>query len=244
MVGWISEHQRFANSVDVYARHIGSDGSLIRNEFLVNAAQRPCATPAITSLPNDGFLVAWGEHDSVTPGAVWDIYSRVYGSTGPITSPSLLNTRQAGFQGIPKLASAGDLVLAVYRSAGGDGVGQGVVAQWLSAKGEHVDSEYVVNSKVNGDQLYPAVASDGTNRTLVVWSTFEGVNKGLDLAAQRFTRTEIPLAAPSAPYVFALSASWLQVTWADLAGLAVKNYEIYVDGSPAALNATTSPFSE
>jgi len=235
VIAWISEHQRFENSVDLYARIIGADGSLPGNEFPINVSQRPCATPALVGLPSGGFIAAWAEHDGQSKGTLWDIQSRVYGVKGPIFSPALVNTRREGFQGMPHLAVTDAGVLVVYRSGGGDGIGQGVVGRWLSLDGQVSGDEFVVNTQTAGDQLDPTVASDGVNRAVVVWSTFGGASKGMDLAAQRYSRSETPLLAPGIPYIFAASSSRLVLTWPELSGLAVKSFELYVDGSDTAI---------
>lgn len=238
-VAWVSENQRGVNSVDIYGRYVAASGDLVRDEFLLNVSQRVCATPALSALPGAGFLAAWGEHDNQSQGALWDVYSRVVSPTGPKGSPTLVNIRRDGFQGLPKLANAGDAVLAVYRSAEGDGVGYGIVGQWLGLDGTRLGPEFVVNTQVHGDQLHPSAASDGNGRVLVTWSTFQGISRGMDIAGQRYGRAEAPLTAPSAPYVFALSSSRLQVTWAELTGLSVQTYEVYVDGGATPVVSTT-----
>ncbi len=241
VVAWISEQQRGQNRVDVFARFLTATGAALQPEFPINVSHRPCATPALLGLSAGGFLAAWAEHDHETPGAVWDIQTRAFQSTGPISSPSLVNTRRLGFQGFPRLAADGDSVLVIYRSEGGDGAGYGIVGQWLTPDGQLVGDEFVVNTATTGDQMTPAVASDGAGRVLAVWSTFGGSARGMDLAAQRYSRAMATLAEPSAPYVFAASSSRLLVTWAELSGLPLKHYELYVDGaeSPVALTAST-----
>ncbi|HRI13468.1 MAG TPA: hypothetical protein PLX89_10715 [Verrucomicrobiota bacterium] len=244
VVAWISEHQRFENSVDVYSRLIPGAGAPEAAETLVNFSERPCATPAVVSLPNGGYLAAWAEHDSSVPGVVWDVYSRAVGpGGGAIGAGSRLNTRQQGLQSNPRLAATGDQVLAVYRSAGGDGYGDGVVGQWLTTDGAHVGDEFVVNSRTAGDQLTATVASDGENRIVVAWSTYNGVARGMDLAGQRYSRTETPLTAPSAPYVFAASSSRLVITWPELAGLGVYKYELLIDGQEPAIAVSGNQYA-
>lgn len=243
VVVWISEHQRSENSVDVIARKISASGAPLQNEFVVNVTSKPCATPTVAPLIGGGFMTAWAEHDFSVPGAVWDVVGRTYGVSGPLASPSSINTRRLGFQGMPKLAATADAVLAVYRSQGGDGYGSGVSGRWLSAEGEPTGEEFVVNTQTSGDQLTPTVASDGENRIVALWSTFGGSARGMDIAGQRFTRAAIPLDAPSAPYVFAASSSRLLITFPELSGLPIKQYELYLNESDAPIVVTSGSYS-
>lgn len=243
VIVWISEHQRSENRVDVYARRIAASGTPLDDEFIVNVTSKPCATPTVAPLSGGGFMAAWAEHDFAVPGAVWDVVGRTYSSNGPLASPGSINTRRLGFQGMPKLAATADCVLAVYRSQGGDGYGTGVSGRWLSAGGDPLGDEFVVNTQTAGDQLTPTVASDGENRVVALWSTFGGSVRGMDIAGQRFTRAATPLEAPSAPYVFAASSSRLLITFAELSGLPVKQYELYLNGTDVPVIVTSGSYS-
>lgn len=242
-VVWISEHQRSENSVDVYARRVTAAGTPLQDEFIVNVTSKPCATPTVAPLTGGGFMTAWAEHDFTVPGTVWDVVGRVYSPSGPLASPASINTRRLGFQGMPKLAPTADCVLVVYPSQGGDGYGWGVSGQWLSPTGAPLGDEFVVNTQTSGDQLTPTVATDGDNRIVALWSTFGGSLRGMDLAGQRFTRAATPLEAPSAPYVFAVSSSRLLITFPELSGLPVKQYELYINGSETPVVVTSGSYT-
>jgi len=237
VVVWVSEHQRQQNSVDIIGRAIQSTGVPTRDEFIINTAKYPCATPALASLSNGRVYVAWSEHSTDVPGAVWDVQGRILGPNGPEGESALVNSKRAGFQGFPKLASTGNRVLVVYRSDDGDGAGAGILGQWVDGAGGHVGTEFVVNSVVAGDQMHPAVGAEGSGRALVTWSTFGGISKGMDLAAQRFVDDTAGLIAPSSPFVFSTSSSKLLVTWAELSGLPIKQYELRFDGSLVSIPA-------
>jgi len=71
------------------------------------------------------------------------------------------------------------------------------------------------------------VAADETGRLLAVWSSYVGVT-GFDLFGQRYAAGEA-LAAPPPPFVSALSASRLSLTWPPLVGST--GYQIYMDGA-------------
>lgn len=228
---WISEQQRGQNTVDVFARRLQPNGIPSGEEFLVNSGAKPCATPSVAAFPNGGYVVAWAEHDHTAPGAVWDVASRNYQNGNPTTAPLTLNQRRIGFQGFPKIAVVGDEALVVFRSQGGDGYGESVVGRWVDSKGKTIGEEFVVNSQTSGDQITPNVASDGQGRVVAVWSTYAGLSKGMDLASQRYAMSAPALNAPEPPYVFAASSSRLAISFPEVSGLPVSQYELYMDGS-------------
>jgi hypothetical protein len=243
IVVWISEHQRFENSVDVIGRRLGSDGVFFEDEMVINTSRRPCTTPTVAGLPGRGFVASWAEHQDVDSRFQWDIAARVWGDLAPVSSDFRVNSRQNGFQIMPRLAVSANSVFVIYRSAGGDGYGEGVVGRWLATDGSILGDELVVNSRTSGDQMTPTLAADSTGRVVVVWSTFGGISKGMDLAAQRYARPQAPLPPPGSPYLFAASSSRILVTWPEVGGLGVVGYEIYVDGATTPLKSSEGSLS-
>lgn len=228
---WISEQQRGLNTVDVYARRLSASGFPEGDEFLVNSGTKPCATPSVAAFSNGGYVVAWSEHDHTIPGAVWDVASRTFRKEVPNGPSSVVNTRRLGFQGFPKIAVVQDEAMIVYRSQGGDGYGESIVGQWINLEGRTVDDEFVVNTKTAGDQINPGIASDAEGRIVAVWSTYSGLSTGMDIASQRYAIAAPALTAPEPPYVFAASSSRLSISFPELSGLPISQYELYVDGS-------------
>lgn len=240
---WISEQQRGQNTVDVFARRLLSNGNPSGDEFLVNSGQKPCATPSVAAFADGAYVVAWAEHDHTVAGAVWDVATQTF-RNGSATAPSgLLNKRRMGFQGFPKIAVVENEALVVFRSQGGDGYGESVVGQWLDSTGRQVGDEFVVNTQTSGDQITPNVASDGQGRVVAVWSTYAGLSNGMDLASQRYAMSAPALLAPEAPYVFAASSSRLNVSFPEISGLQVSQYELYVDGADVPVVLTSGHHS-
>ncbi|MBN8246759.1 MAG: hypothetical protein J0L84_04870 [Verrucomicrobia bacterium] len=242
VVVWISEHQRFENSVDVFARRFSANGKAQGDEFVINTSRRPCATATVVGLSGQGFLASWSEHDDSDKRHLWDVMLRVWGDRVAETSPIRINQRQIGVQFFPRLAVIDGLVLAIYRSGGGDGRGEGIVGRWLESDGQFASDEFIVNSKTAGDQMNPTLAGDASGRLIAVWSTFSGISRGMDLAAQRFGRPEVPLPAGPLPYVFAASSSRLLVTWPEVHGFEVAGYEVYVNGSTLAHTTASNSY--
>jgi hypothetical protein len=206
VVAWVSELERASSSVDVYARLFTPVDTALTSEFPVNVTtNNPCANPSVAASPLGGFAVAWSQNDNVvsTRGSAfgipttparsslstngWDVFGRVFSSAGvPTTDPFRLNTYTYGDQYVPKLAALGADYMAVWTSLGQDGSFEGVFGQFFSNTGVFEGSELPINTTTVSHQFQPAVASDGSSRFLVTWSSFVITDLNLDLFAQVF----------------------------------------------------------
>ncbi len=233
VVAWVSEQQRFDNSVDIYARIFNADGSTSGSELAVNTSTNVCANPSVSASPTGGFIIAWSEKDLTSLRTnSWDVYARAFLSTGmPAGQVVPLNQYRFGDQYAPALAWLGSDALAVWTSLGQDGSGAGVFGRFLRGDLTPQGDEFRVNTATVGSQFHPAIAADGVGRFLVAWSSFSGVASGFDLYAQRYASSVQPLTAPDPPFVTVLSSSALSVTWPPLAGFNVARYEVYADGA-------------
>jgi hypothetical protein len=149
-----------------------------------------------------------------------------------------VNSYLAGNQYAPRLSALGQDYLAVWTSLGQDGSREGVFGQFIHSDGSLVGTEFRVNTTTVGQQMQPAVASDGASRFLAVWTSFTGLTYGFDLFGQRYESAGSILQPMPAPYVwapFVLSNSvyvpQLLVSWASVQGLSVASYEVYADGA-------------
>jgi len=240
VVSWISEQQRFQNSVDIYARFFSSSGVPAGNEFLVNTDTNICANPAVAAASDGSFAVAWGQKDLVVRSNSWDIFSRTVSSTGSGGNVLRVNTHTYGDQFAPKISSVGTDYLVVWTSLGQDGSRDGVFGQFFRGSGAFIGSEFVVNTTTASQQIHPAVASDGVSRFLVGWTSFGGGINSFDLFAQRYAVVNQPLSALAAPFVTVLSSNTLTVSWQRLDGFNVAHYEIYADGAATATASVTN----
>jgi len=239
---WISEQQRFENSVDVYGRIYTAGGAPAGGEFLVNSGTNACANPSVAPSADGGFAVAWMEHDVITTSNSWDVFARPFtgNALGGVTR--VVNTQLYGDQVGPKIAAAGMNYLVTWTSLGQDGSREGVYGQFLNADGSALQGEFRANMTVASQQIQPTVASDGASRFLVVWTSFVGGTGVFDLMAQRYATTDQPLPAPGAPVVTVLSSNSMSVTWPPVAGLSVSNYEVYADGAALPAGVVTDGY--
>lgn len=229
-VVWISEQERFDNSVDVYGRVMSGEAASSRNEFLVNTGTNICANPMVSSLPDGGFMVGWSERDIANLANGWDVNVRSYNASAqPRIASKKVNSHINGNHYAPQIAGSGDSQLVVWTSTGQDGSYEGVFGRFLTTEANPVSAEFQVNSSTAGPQIYPAVASDGNSQFLVVWSSFIGGRTSFDLFGQRYAHSVLK---PTAPFVSALSSTRLSVTWPDAGTNTISGYEVYVDDNP------------
>lgn len=262
VVAWVSEQQRkvvsatgsnsvnyssatsLNPSVDIYARLFSASGAASGNEFLVNTDYNPCANPAVAVAKDGSFLVAWTARNLTNANNSLDVYGRAFTGAGLGGNVFGINTFLYGDQYAPRISALGLNYLVTWTSLAQDGSREGVYARLIHNDGSPADGEFRVNTTTVGQQMQPAVCSDGVNQFLAVWTSFSGYPNTFDLVAQRYINASAILQAMSAPYVwvpFVTSNNVYQprlvVSWAPLLGLSVSNYEVYVNGAgtPAAL---------
>ena len=212
VVAWISELQRTQSSVDVFARVFNADGSPVAGEFPVNGSTtNVCANPSIAAVPNGGFAVAWSQRDLATGNSSasqfdtskiggfnvnnWDVWARSYGPSGAANgTPIRLNTFTYGDQYAPKLSAFGQTYLACWSSFGQDGVMEGVFGQFLTSGNGLAGVEFRINSDVGSRQISPTLATDGSSRFLVLWSSF-ATSANVDLFARVYDLIQVSIAS-------------------------------------------------
>ena len=229
IVAWVSEQQRFENSVDIFARRLNTARGFLGGEFLVNGTTNLCANPALSATSKGGFLAGWSQRDIAVTDNAWDVYIRAFNASGaPVSDEAKVNNHAQGNHYAPRIASAGAANLVAWTSVGQDGSMEGVFGRLVDESTAMPEPEFQVNGWAGNRQFQPAVASDGSEQLLTVWSSFVGGSTSFDLFAQRYASRPIK---PSAPFVSALSATRLSVTWPQAGNNTVASYELYVDNS-------------
>ena len=263
VVAWVSEQQRAATpalgtnltfvtaanapapSVDIYSRMFNSSGTATGGEVLVNTDYSPCTVPAAAAAADGSYLISWAASDRAILTNSFDVFGRTFNSAGTASSLVFrINNYQYGDQYVPRVSALGLDFLVTWTSLAQDGSREGVYARLVHNNGSLTGNEFRVNTTTVGQQMQPVVASDGANQFMVVWTGFTGLPNEFDLYAQRYINISAYLQAMPAPYVWApfvvsngVYQPRLVVTWANLLGLSVSNYEVYVDGAavPSAL---------
>lgn len=231
-----ADNPGLTHAAEIYGRIFSSQGNAVSDEFLVSAEGKIAASPSACGVSGGGFLVGWSQKDFVNTSNSWDVFVRSFNSEGAATqSGQLINSHLLGDQYGPALATSGTTCFVTWTSLGQDGSAEGVYGRLLADNAGVLSDEIQVNTSVSGRQFQQALASDAAGRFLVTWSSFIGGSASFDLFAQRFSVGSLGLVAPEAPYVSALSATSLSVTWPTLDGYSVAFYELYMDGNPTPL---------
>ena len=242
VVVWISEQQRFENSVDLFARIYSASGVPATGELLINTGTNVCANPSVAASANGGFAVAWMERDFVIRSNSWDVFARPVDGAGVWGTVRRVNTWTYGDQLAPKITATGNDYLVAWTSMGQDGSREGIYGQFLRGDGAPANGEFRVNGSTVSQQIHPALASDGAGRFVAVWTSYTGGSTTFDVFAQRFVNTNAPPTAPGAPYVTALSSNALYVSWPPIQGMGVANYEVYADEAATATATVTNTY--
>lgn len=228
VVAWVSEQQRQLNSVDIIARRFHNEGSAASGEFLVNTSTNVCANPVLASNDDGGFVVAWSELKLSDLSQGWDIKARYFTQGGaPQSETFTVNTHLPGKQYGPQVTSLGPYQFFVWTTLGQDGSSEGVPGRFFYHK-EPFSDEIPINTTTFNQQIFPALAGDGTGRYLAVWSSYIGGSTSFEVLGQRFS-TQQDLDAPSAPFAVALDQESISVTWPELAGFDVQEFRLFID---------------
>jgi hypothetical protein len=223
--------------VDAFGRVFDSQGSAVGDEFKIDSSATICANPSVSVNTDGSFTVAWsGRPSGIAFGGTrstdgWDIFARVIeGSGSPRGDELRVNTQTFGDQYRPVVTALGGRCMVIWSSLGQDGSREGVYGRVLSSTGTPASDEFRINTTTAGQQVFPDVASDGTEQILAVWSSYVGGSASFDLFAQRYSPA-MTLVAPAPPFVSALSQTKLSVTWPEMAGYPVTGYDVYMDGA-------------
>ncbi len=265
VVAWVSEQERQiaaaagANtnyvssastmnpSVDIYARLFNADSTAAGSEFLVNTDSNPCSNPAAAAAADGSFLITWTLRDMVNTSNDLDVFARIFSANGMGGLAFYVNSTHVGDQYVPRVSALGLDYLVTWTSLGQDSSREGVYGQFVHADGSLTGSEFRVNTTAVGQQMQPAVASDGNAQFVAVWTSFNGYPNTFDLYAQRYLSTAAVLPPMAAPFVwapFVLSNGVYQpqlvVSWPPLLGLPVLGYEVYVNGATNPVGVVSS----
>src|SRR5581483_8849268 len=102
-----------------------------------------------------------------------------------------VNVNLYGDQYQPKIATGPTGCLVVWTSMAQDGSGQGVFGRFLPGGTQAAGNEFRVNTTTVSDQYQPTVAWNGSDRFLVIWTSFAGTS-GFDLYGQSFVLNPNP----------------------------------------------------
>jgi hypothetical protein len=237
-------------SVDIYQRLYTISGTSAvpsTDETLVNQDANPCGSPDVAVASDGSYMITWCAKNMANPANSWDIYERSFagGNGGQV---NLVNSVTYGDQYDPHISVIGGDYLIVWTSLGQDGDREGVFGQFVHEGDSLVGGEFLVNTITRGQQMEPAVASDGEGQFLAVWTSFTFGPDGFDLYAQRYENTAAVLEPMAAPFVWApfnlvsgVYQPQLVVVWPPVVnGVSISDYSVYADAAATNIAAVVS----
>lgn len=180
VVSWQDQN---STSGDIKAQIYGANGAPVGGEFLINSVTANNQnTPAITGLPNGGFVVAWTNQGSVAP----DIKAQVYDANGAkVGSEFLVNSASANFdQERASIAtlSNGDFVVTWNDFRTGNWEVRGQVLHPGASGATKVGSEFTVDTAYYNNRMVAGVTGLANGNFVISFEDTSG-----EVRAQVFT---------------------------------------------------------
>lgn len=180
VVSWQDQN---STSGDIKAQIYGANGAPVGGEFLINSVTANNQnTPAITGLPNGGFVVAWTNQGSIAP----DIKAQVYDANGAkVGSEFLVNSASANFdQERASIAtlSNGDFVVTWNDFRTGNWEVRGQVFHPGASGATKVGSEFTVDTAYYNNRMVAGVTGLANGNFVISFEDTSG-----EVRAQVFT---------------------------------------------------------
>ena len=180
MVTWTS-YEHDGSLTGVYGQRVGTDGSLVGNEFQINTYTEGFQGYQSVSYGDSNYLVTWM---SSQEGSSNGIYGRCIGTDGVMqTAEFQINTYTTSNQSWSEIAFDGTNYLVAWQGRGEDDY-EGIFAQFVASDGTLVGDELQVNTYTDDTQSTPELVFDGTNY-LIVWESNTQDGDGYGIFAQR-----------------------------------------------------------
>jgi hypothetical protein len=201
VVVWASIGQA-SSSYAVFGQRYDGSGTKIGTEFPIDTSTTQSDSRPRVAVRGDGsFIVAWQRASSSS--SLDDIEVQRFQANGAAVGTLFqANTYSLGLQLNPAIAADrdGDFVVA-WQSQNQDGDAAGIFGQRFDAAGNKLGPEFQANTYTEGNQAFPAVATDAKGNFVVVWQDTPGSFGGkYGIFAQRFNGgsekvgAEIPVA--------------------------------------------------
>jgi hypothetical protein len=204
---------RIVGTWDIYAQRVDASGAVqwIANGMAVCTATGGQGYSVIASDGAGGAIVAWPDGRSGNS----DIYAQRVNASGAVqwTADGVALCTAAGDQGLPAIVSDGaaGAIVAWNDARSEDPVNYDIYAQWVSASGAvQWAADGVALCMAAGDQMLPAIASDGAGGAIVTWE--DRRSGDLDIYAQR-VRGVSPVATLLASFSARVEESVVRVGW-------------------------------
>ena len=207
-----------------------SAGAKVGSELIANSSNDGALTNAKITAISTGFVVAWAQSVSATPGGTFDLRAQMFDASGTkVGAEFMLNTTTAGNQMSPDIdALPGGGFLATWQGDSGDASGVNIYGQVFDASGAKVGAEFVISSITDGSQSSVKVDVLTSGDIAVTWTDTSGV--GGDTSSTGI-KTQILTLSSDAPTDMALSNATVSET-------SIDNLPVATLSATGALNTT------
>ncbi len=206
---------RVIGAWDIYAQRVDASGAVqwIANGAAICTAADNQGFAAIASDGAGGAIVAWNDLRSGSRG---DIYTQCVDASGAVqwAADGVALCTAAWDQGLPAIVSdgAGGAIVTWEDARSDDPVYYHIYAQWVGASGAvQWAADGVALCTAEGDQMLPAIASDGVGGAIVTWG--DARNGSCDIYAQRVCTGVAPVATLLTSFTASVDESVVRVGW-------------------------------
>ncbi len=246
IVSWQSSHQEpDPFSWGIFAREYDTTGTPVQDEFLVNTlVAGPQTTPVVALNETGQTVVGWVGLDAAHHPAV---HAKLYQLPNVTDSGELILANYLAPEEAPPAAGmdADGNSLVAWQSYLEDGSGLGIFAQKLDHVGNPLGEKMQVNTTTFGNQTLPAVATNASGFSVIVWQSADQDGDGTGIYGRRvgsdgvllgdeFIINTTTLGDQAAPDVAVAEDGTFVVVWqgpdADLTGIYARRFN--ADGTP------------
>lgn len=169
VVTWTSYYQDGSGN-GVYARQYDSNGNPFGHEFQVNRNNTKSQQESDIQMDKDeNFVITWS---SAQNGNFDDIYAQKFLSNGTrVGSEFRVNSENWSYSSSSPaigLDTNGKFVI-VWEVGMNEGKSQGIFAQRFDSSGNKIGSQFRISSKIDGSEMYPAIAISSIYDFVSVW---------------------------------------------------------------------------
>ncbi|MEO0379350.1 MAG: hypothetical protein AAF252_03720, partial [Pseudomonadota bacterium] len=165
------------SSNGVFGQLLGTDGTPIGGEFLINTTTTNSQSdPAVAGLQGGRFVVVW-EDNNGTDGSGVGVFGQVYDGDGTAVGGEFqVNVEFSSSQFDPEITATTDggfVVTWTSNTSGtaGDGSSSGIIARRFDADGLAVSGEVIVNEEISGAQSTSDVSALANGDFVSVWTS-------------------------------------------------------------------------
>ncbi len=170
VITWQSYGQD-GNGNGIYAQRYDASGAKEGSEFLVNTTTTSSQeSSSITALNDGGFVISWTSNQDDSKG----IYAQRYDAAGDkVDSEFQVNTYTTSSQESSSITvlNDGGFVISWISSGQDEAGGYGVYAQIYNASGAMVGDEFLVNTYITNDQIFPSITALNDGGFVISWQS-------------------------------------------------------------------------